>query len=280
MRTLLTLFIVMGCTNAWGQIDRYIQALEPSIMECEYDCTEQTDTLGTDVTTERVILRIGKTISQCYGYPMFYCDSLFYDPTGRKIWGEMMIGNIRKRNYASLPIPRILHDYIYKNYPKGKMTSQVMLGTTNGIVNCYIEEEYAPQDWVLRDSIRTIQGYACQLATCHYHGRDYEAWFTPEIAVSEGPWKFNGLPGLILEVYDTKKHYQFKLVGLRKEAPDVCLFKFRDHGEKIDRIKYLRMEEKAENRGITVKQKGSERTIRKNAQGQIIAHDFMETDYH
>lgn len=40
------------------------------------------------------------------------------------------------------------------------------------------------------------------------------------------------------------------------------------------------MEEKTENRGITVKQKGSERAIRKNAQGQIIAHDFMETDYH
>lgn len=69
-------------------------------------------------------------------------------------------------------------------------------------------------------------------------------------------------------------------MGLRKEAPDVCLFKFRDHGGKIDRIKYLRMEEKTENRGITVKQKGSERAIRKNAQGQIIAHDFMETDYH
>ncbi len=57
MRTLLTLFILMGCTSVWGQIDRYIQALEPSIMECEYDCTEQTDTLGTDVTTERVICK-------------------------------------------------------------------------------------------------------------------------------------------------------------------------------------------------------------------------------
>ena len=105
MRTLLTLFILMGCTSVWGQIDRYIQALEPSIMECEYDCTEQTDTLGTDVTTERVILRIGKTISQCYGYPMFYYDSLFYDPTGRKIWGEMMIGNIRKGTMPLCPYP-------------------------------------------------------------------------------------------------------------------------------------------------------------------------------
>lgn len=71
MRTLLTLFILMGCTSVWGQIDRYIQALEPSIMECEYDCTEQTDTLGTDVTTERVILRIGKqsvsvTVTPCF----------------------------------------------------------------------------------------------------------------------------------------------------------------------------------------------------------------------
>ncbi|MDR2126438.1 MAG: GLPGLI family protein, partial [Prevotellaceae bacterium] len=41
-------------------------------------------------------------------------------------------------------------------------------------------------------------------------------WFTNEIPVKEGPWKFNGLPGLIVKVYDTQEHYDFELTSVRK----------------------------------------------------------------
>jgi len=33
----------------------------------------------------------------------------------------------------------------------------------------------------------------------------YVAWYTPEIPISNGPGKFGGLPGLILELHDPKQ---------------------------------------------------------------------------
>jgi GLPGLI family protein len=69
--------------------------------------------------------------------------------------------------------------------------------------------------WELLPDTLTVAGYPCQKARCFFSGRHYEAWFTTAIPVSDGPWKFSGLPGLILKIQDTQKHYQFECTGLR-----------------------------------------------------------------
>ncbi len=56
--------------------------------------------------------------------------------------------------------------------------------------------------WRLSTETKKIGRFLCQKATTHFRGRDYTAWFTPQIPVAFGPWKFRGLSGLILEVYD------------------------------------------------------------------------------
>ena len=64
----------------------------------------------------------------------------------------------------------------------------------------YYDEPYPGQQWTLTQDTATVSGYHCQKATCSYHGRDFEAWFTTEVPVKYGPWKFGGLPGLIVKV--------------------------------------------------------------------------------
>lgn len=67
--------------------------------------------------------------------------------------------------------------------------------------------------WKLLSEKRIIQGYECQKATLNYAGRQWEAWFTTEIPISEGPYLFNALPGLIVKMSDTKNQHSFLLVG-------------------------------------------------------------------
>lgn len=192
MKTIFLMYLLIIPVCLQAQIEQYTRVLEPSVLVCQYECVKKVDTLGTDKNCETMILRIGKKISQFYAYLSFYCDSMFNDPTGRRLWGQMMVQAIRSRNYASMPTSKITSNYYYKNYPEGKITTLALLGTTE----CLMEEEYISQDWKLADSTKIIHGYQCRLAECHFRGRNYHAWFAPEIPLNEGPWKFNGLPGL------------------------------------------------------------------------------------
>jgi GLPGLI family protein len=63
---------------------------------------------------------------------------------------------------------------------------------------------------------KNIGGYKCQEAKTRLGGRSFTAWYTTEIPLSDGPYKFQGLPGLILEAYDDTKEHHFLMVSLSK----------------------------------------------------------------
>ena len=81
--------------------------------------------------------------------------------------------------------------------------------------NAYYTEPVQYLQWTLEDKYQVILGYKCQLATCHWRGRDFEAWFAADIPVRLGPWTFGGLPGLILKLNDTQNLYTWEAVELR-----------------------------------------------------------------
>lgn len=76
------------------------------------------------------------------------------------------------------------------------------------------EEKEERPEWTLLPDTMTILSYPCRKATCHFKGRHYEAWYTPEIPKNEGPWKLCGLPGLILKAQDSQGHYTFICTGI------------------------------------------------------------------
>jgi GLPGLI family protein len=82
------------------------------------------------------------------------------------------------------------------------------------INNYLIDEPYPAIAWRVTADTMTLAGLHCQKATTHFKGRDYTAWFCPDIPVHGGPWKLSGLPGLILEAYDTKKEVIFSFDGI------------------------------------------------------------------
>lgn len=80
----------------------------------------------------------------------------------------------------------------------------------------YVMTEKLPTfDWEIGNETKEILGYQVQKATTHFRGRDYEAWFAPEIGISNGPYKFHGLPGLILDIHSKDGKYEFTAYGLK-----------------------------------------------------------------
>ena len=100
---------------------------------------------------------------------------------------------------------------IIKNYPeRGSFTFQEVVGGDN---HRYVDRD-VNLNWTLVNEEREIAGHTARKATTTFRGRDYIAWFAPGIPISEGPFVFSGLPGLILEIYDTENHYRFTINGL------------------------------------------------------------------
>ena len=258
--TFLTLMLLGFLLPVQAQIETITQVIEPALLECRYQWVQKTDTLGTTTVVDTMVLRIGKNVSQSYPQSTFFGDSLCSSPEGGELFSKLFREVCADKTGTKFdPMPRIVNEYYYKNYPKGKLTIWAPRATVY-----QIEEDYEKQAWTLvNDSVKTVFGYECQLATCHFQGREYKAWYTTEIPYQEGPWKFNGLPGLITEVYDTKNHYHFTLVSVKKDhLPPVCFYKLKAESlqevPKKDRIAFLK------------------ESAKKNKH----PFDFMETDYH
>jgi len=78
------------------------------------------------------------------------------------------------------------------------------------------QEPAIPLEWEVGEEIQSFSGYTVQPATTSFAGRNYVAWFTMEVPILDGPYLFSGLPGLIVELYDTEKHYHFKMLSIEK----------------------------------------------------------------
>lgn len=98
-------------------------------------------------------------------------------------------------------------------FTKSKSKDSLQLKYKNGFLGSrfYVEDEIKLQ-WMLekQPSKDSILGYACRIAKTEFRGRVYIAHYTPDIPISDGPWKFYGLPGLILKVYSTDEKVQFE----------------------------------------------------------------------
>lgn len=106
----------------------------------------------------------------------------------------------------------------------------------------YEYEELQPEfKWQLHNESKKILDYSCKKATVKYRGREFIAWYTTEVPINNGPYVFEGLPGLILEIEDSQNKYHFTAVGIDKKPMDIYL---RNDKEilRISRAKFREVE--------------------------------------
>lgn len=78
--------------------------------------------------------------------------------------------------------------------------------------------------WILSSTeTAEILGFDCRKATLQFRGREYSVWYAPDIPVSEGPWKFSGLPGMILKATTTSlgEFYQLECIRIDQQAESI-----------------------------------------------------------
>lgn len=81
--------------------------------------------------------------------------------------------------------------------------------------NLVIKQEKFPV-WKIKNEFKKIGDVNCQKAVTEYRGRSWEAWFSKDYPVSDGPYKFSGLPGLVVQIQDKELDHQFNLIQIKK----------------------------------------------------------------
>ncbi len=176
-------------------------------IKCTYSYTYQVDSTNlSSKKYENMVLLIGKSISLFQSLNTMKRDSIrLILKREAKEKGE---GYVLSQLSS---IPKSNFNYkIYKNYPENHLTI-----VDNILKNKYIYQEQNPiLHWNIMPAKKSIGMYSCQKATTSFAGRMYEAWFTTDVPISEGPYKFSGLPGLIVAIEDTQHFFSFRLTSL------------------------------------------------------------------
>jgi len=150
--------------------------------------------------SESFILAIGNSLTKYFSYTKYKRDSII-EETARKGQSFESISHIALANSSATIIYRDVLD-------------KTMSVATELVGDKYSYPEEFNFSWKVMADTMLVQGYHCQKAVTDFRGRQYIAWFTSSIPVSTGPWKFFGLPGLIMSVYDTDKYFVFECSGI------------------------------------------------------------------
>ncbi|MDR3340726.1 MAG: GLPGLI family protein [Candidatus Symbiothrix sp.] len=190
------------------------------------------DSVKTKELADYMILEIGESgISKFYSDNKRRLDSILTDVLKNPQKALLLRDNIMNSG-----IQKADEHEIYKNYPVGKMTVTDQAG-----LSAFLTEENLNEiQWQMTTDTMTCLKYLCQKATCDFRGRHYEAWFAPDLPINDGPWKFTGLPGLILYATDSENQYIFKAVGLENTRYPVRFTKreyVKTTRKEVDKIK-------------------------------------------
>ncbi len=188
-----------------------------------YKFTHVRDTTNRDQPfTENMVLLIGKSASVYRSY-----DGLVTDQQFKKAYAEAVAASPDGNPRINRTV-RGSHAQYYQ-YP----AAQKLLTKDVVMVNEYLIEGPMPAiDWKISGDTATFGGLRCQKATGHFRGRDYIVWFCPDLPVHTGPWKLNGLPGVIVDAHDTKNEVVFAFDGVEKTTPSLKIQSIADKEEK------------------------------------------------
>ncbi len=296
-RRIISIIFFTGMSSLGISAQSNAITIDTAFLKCEYKTLYYMDTIKFEkgiMMEGEFILQIGQNISKYYEKVTDTYERIRSDPKSKAVYDkESKLASEKARLNGGFlekpPLSRVDALVVYTNYPKDRRTVQ-----DAAFLDYYIyEDNTEPQQWnIVPDSVKTILDYQCRKAVCTYRGRNYEAWYCPKIPVSLGPWKFSGLPGLIMSVRDTKGHYTFDISGIEKTREPIEYIEYITRTyTRTDRITFLRTNAKSAQIGIvkyvqanapasgTTNTGTNNNSLTEQFSGETAKYDLLERDY-
>lgn len=215
MKHLLTLILIIG-----GITNSLAQTTDKALARVRYIFTHVSDTNQRDQPRkENMLLVVGKNASVYTSY-----DKLNQSMNVAKMLTEQIKNQAGSNNLqfdmkgASGTVNKTsltAADYYF-------FAKERKFITKERLFNSYLVEEVAPEiDWKIQRDTMSFSGIACHKAIASFKGRNWIAWYATELPFQSGPWKLNGLPGLIIEAYDDKREVKFEFDGLENVTQSI-----------------------------------------------------------
>lgn len=279
----LLLFCLVCAATVFGQNAQ---------IKVQYTATKPVWMSKGETASTKMLLLSGPESSRYFNPMSQLVDSMTSTPEGAKRLKEMQFkawvtqgpdGSITvNKSKSNVPDKRVKL-YVDKDFSDGVITVYDEWAMEPGV---YTESVDEMQWTIVEDSTKNILGYECILGETDYHGRRWKAWFSPEIPVQDGPWKFHGLPGLILLVETDGAPFRFEATGIEATDEKIPPMYKTDTYTKTERKKALADEDYGNNNRealltarfgttVTVKNTGEKRVAPKFEKDK----HAIETDY-
>ncbi len=110
----------------------------------------------------------------------------------------------------------------------------------------FIKDDLPVQDWeLISGETKTILGYKCKKAKLKFRGSEFTAYYTSAIPTTFGPWKFGGLPGLILEAtLDGNSNFYWKATKVTYPYKEKVDFSFDKEIYRTPYQRFIKEEDK------------------------------------
>ena len=235
MKKLATLFLFVGLMIS-AQNNRVI-----------YEYKYASDSTKIDsLKTEWMYLDINKKGSKYYSKSAFESDSIINESIKKQMASGMKSISVSRNRQGG----EVSYE-VEKTYPDYKISLITNIGN-----DTYKVSEDRPINWNISTEKKKIREFQSQKATTHFAGRNWIAWFTTDVPIQDGPYKFSGLPGLIVEIADEKNSHKIELKGLKKitetvqeeantQGKDIPFLKKKPID--VNRAKYLKIVAQYEN---------------------------------
>lgn len=203
-KLLINLFLIFGVL-AIAQNKRFIY---------EYKFISDSTNVD-DVKTEMMFLDTTKDGSKYYSYTVFNSDSIM------KVDLEKQLAATGSINVKSDMQKGSVRYSVTKTYPDYKINLHRRLG-----MDAYNISDDRKINWKISSEKEKIGEWNAQKAEADFAGRHWIAWFSTEIPIQDGPYKFNGLPGLIVKIEDKTGSHKLELKGIKniKKELDINVF--------------------------------------------------------